>query len=143
MGFWLAAWSWCLIGSIALGFVFGAFTIDHASVDWGFWTALFLLMFVLLLNLITPEVRRAAFRRTMAEYVGLDGPFSRVSRGEIKMHLDETGPYWWGQEITAGLRLCWKMMLQPGFLTLAVYAAWVYSQFTLILMVRSTLDKED
>lgn len=93
------------------------------------------LLFALLLNLAAPETRRAAFRRTMAEFLGETGPFSRVTRGEIKMHLDETGPYWWAEESEAGFRLCWQMVKQPGLLALSVYAAWVYAQFTLILMV--------
>lgn len=94
-----------------------------------------LLIFVLLLNVVAPEPRRAAFRRTMADLLGDKGPISRVTRGEVKMHLDETGPYWWGEELQSGMRLCWNMAKQPGFLILAVYTAWVYAQFTLILMV--------
>lgn len=135
MGVWLAIWSWCTVGSIALGFVIGAFIISGASVDWGFWVSLILLMFVLLLNIITPEVRRSAFRRTIAEVLGETGGFSRVARGEVKLHLTGNGPYWWGEEVVAGLRLSWQMVKQPGFLVLSVYAAWVYAQFTLVLMV--------
>ena len=137
MGFWLAAWSWCTIGPNGLGFVIGALIIDNTSVDWGFWASLIVIMLVMLLNLIAPETRRAAFRRTLAEFMGNTGPFSRVTRGEVKMHLDETGPYWWAEEVQAGLRLCWRMAKQPGFLALAIYTAWVNAQFTLILMVRS------
>ena len=92
MGLWLAAWSWCSIGSISLGFVIGALIIENTTVDWGFWTSLLLLMFVMLLNVITPEVRRSAFRRTIADLMGQDGTFSRVARGEVKMHLKGTGP---------------------------------------------------
>lgn len=135
MGLWLAAWSWCTTGAIGLGFVIGASIVDRTSVDWGFWTALVLLMLLLLLNLVMPETRRAAFRRTMAELTGDTGRFSRVTRGEVKMHVDETGPYWWAEEIEAGLRLCWRMSRQPGFAVLGSYTAWVYAQFTLILMV--------
>lgn len=92
-------------------------------------------MIVLLLNILAPEVRRSAFRRTVSELTGAAGDFSRVTRGEIKMHLDSTGPYWWGEEVAAGFRICGRMMLQPGFMVLAVYAAWVYAQYSLILMV--------
>jgi MFS family permease len=142
MGMWLAAWSWCSTGAIGLGFAIGAFIVDDASVDWGFWITLVALLVVLLLNLITPETRRAAFRRTMAEFVCDTGSFSRVTRGEVKMHLDETGPFWWAEEIESGLRLCWRMLLQPGFLVLATYAAWVYAEFTLILMVSGSQQSE-
>jgi hypothetical protein len=135
IGMWLAAWSWCSIGSISFGFMIGAFIIENASVDWGFWTSLILLMFVVTLNVIAPEVRRSAFRRTLADFIGVEGAFSRVARGEIKMHLMGTGPYWWGEEVQAGLKLSWSLVKQPGFFIVALYAAWAYAQFTLILMV--------
>lgn len=135
IGLWLAIWSWCSIGSISFGFMIGAFVIENSSVDWGFWTSLIILMFVIILNVIAPEVRRSAFRRTVEEFVGVEGTFSRIARGEIKMHLRGTGPCWWGEEVQAGLELSWKMLRQPGFLILALYAAWAYAQFTLIMMV--------
>jgi len=92
-------------------------------------------MVALLLNILAPEVRRSAFRRTIEEFIGIAGDFSRVTRGEIKMHLDGTGPYWWGEEVMAGFRICGHMILQPGFMILSVYAAWVYAQYSLVLMV--------
>ncbi|KAL2394567.1 hypothetical protein ABEF93_001655 [Exophiala dermatitidis] len=139
MGSWLAIWSWCTVGSIAIGFVMGAFIISGTSVDWGFWISLMLLMAVLLLNVVSPEVRRSAFRRTIAEMLGAGGSFTRVARGEVKLHLTGNGPYWWGEEVLAGLRLSWKMVNQPGFLVLSIYAAWIYAQFTLILMLLGAL----
>ena len=135
MGVWLGIWSWCSIGSISIGFCIGAFIISGAPVSWGFWTAALLLMGVLLLNVIAPELRRSAFRRTITEFQADSGEFSRVARGEVKMHLKGTGPFWWGEEIKAGVELCWLMTKQPGFLVLAGYAAWVYAQFTMVLMV--------
>jgi len=82
-----------------------------------------------------PEVRRAAFRRTMVDLVAEEGSVSRLARGEIKLHPDAAGPSWWGQEVIAGLRLSYRMLAQPGFLLLAVYTGWVYAQFTLVLVV--------
>lgn len=138
MGVWLALWSWCTIGSISVGFVTGTFIVHGTSVDWGFWMSLLLLMLVILLNIIAPEVRRSAFRRTVAEITGEGGSFSRVARGEVKLHLTGSGPHWWGEEVKAGLHLTWKMIKQPGFLALSIYAAWVYAQFTLVLMVSAS-----
>ena len=135
MGLWLGIWSWCSVGSISIGFMIGAFIIDDLPVTWGFWVSLLVLMVVLLLNIITPEVRRSAFRRTIEEVKGEGGKFSRVARGEVKLHLTAAGPYWWGEEVKAGMELCWLMVKQPGFLVLSVYTAWVYAQFTLVLMV--------
>lgn len=136
MGLWLGIWSWCTIGSISIGFLIGACIISATNVTWGFWTCLLLLTVVLLLNVIAPELRRSAYRRTVAEVRGKDGMFrSRIARGEVKMHLKSSGPYWWGEEVKAGIEMCWLMLKQPGFLILAVYTAWVYAQFTVILMV--------
>ena len=92
-------------------------------------------MVVLLLNIIAPEVRKSAFRRTIQDIIGMDCGCSRIGRGEIKMHLTGSGPYWWGEEVKAGLQLTWSMISQPGFLVLAIYSAWAYAQFTVVLMV--------
>lgn len=137
MGLWLGIWSFASLASISLGFMIGAFIINNANVMWGFWTCFALLLVVLLLNIITPEVRRSAYRRTLTEMHGKDGEFSRVARGEVKMHVESIGPYWWGEEVLAGIKMNWMMVQQPGFLVLAVYTAWVYAQFTMILMVSS------
>ncbi|OAL33207.1 hypothetical protein AYO20_07524 [Fonsecaea nubica] len=139
MGVWLAIWSWCTVGSISIGFLIGALIISDTSVDWGFWISSLLLLAVILLNLIAPEVRRSAFRRTIAEVIGEGRSFSRVARGEIKLHLTGNGPYWWGEEVMAALRLSWRMAKQPGLLVLSIYAAWVYAQFTLVLMLLGAL----
>lgn len=93
------------------------------------------MMLVLMLNITAPEVRRSAFRRTMHEIIGDAGGFCRIGRGEVKMHLTGSGPYWWGEEVKAGLQLSFRMVRQPGFLVLALYSAWVYAQFTMVLMV--------
>ncbi len=135
MGLWLGLWSWCTIGSISIGFFVGTLVVDNADVAWGFWISLILIMVVLLLNVIGPEARRSAYRRTVAEVMRDGGHINRVSRGEVKMHLKSAGPYWWGEEVKAGMELCWKMFRQPGFAVLAVYIGWTYAHFTLILMV--------
>lgn len=94
IGLWLGFVTWSAVGPISIGFMVGASIIDHgASVSWGSWASLCILFVVLLLNIIVPEVRRSAFRRTIAEMTGEAGGFSRVTRGEIKMHLTSTGPY--------------------------------------------------
>lgn len=137
MGLWLGMRSWCCVGSISIGFFIGTLIVAGADVSWGFWTSLMLVMVVLLLNIIGPEVRRSAYRRTVAEVMGEEGHLSRVSRGEVKMHLKSAGPYWWGEEVKAGMELSWRMLQQPGFAVLAVYIGWAYAHFTLVLMVCS------
>jgi MFS family permease len=135
IGLWLGVWSFASLASISLGFMIGAFIINNANVMWGFWTCFVLILTMLLLNTIAPEVRRSAYRRTLTEMRGKDGDFSRVTRGEVKMHLEQTGPYWWGEEVLAGIKMNWLMVQQPGFVILAIYTSWVYAQFTMILMV--------
>ena len=136
IGMWLAFIAWSSIGPISIGFMVGTSIVDRGvTVTWGFWISVIALTIVLLLNVIMPEVRRSAYRRTIAELSGETGEFSRVTRGEVKMHLSSKGPYWWGEEILAGLKLSIKVAFQPGFLILAVYAGWVYAQYNLVLMV--------
>lgn len=35
------------------------------------------------------------------------------------------------------------MFKQPGFLVLSVYAAWIYAQYTLVLMVRDRVSRKE
>lgn len=138
MGLWLGLWSWCSIGSIAVGFFIGALIAGGMNVSWGFWIILFLVIVVLIINIITPEVRRSAYRRTVAEIWSGHGRSRRVARGEIMTHLKSTGPYWWGQEVLAGFTMCKKMLGQPSFVVLSLYLAWVYAQVVMIVVVRLT-----
>ena len=135
MGLWLGIWTWCAIGSLGLGFLIGAGIISGLDVSWGFWILIILNAAVLLLNIITPEVRRSAYRRSMAEVRSGGDVSRRVARGEIKMHLEATGPVWWWEEVIAGHVLAIRMLLQPGFAVLALYQGWIYGQMVLIIVV--------
>lgn len=135
MGVWLGIWTWCSIGSIGTGFLIGAVIISGLSVAWGFWIVIILCAFVLILNVFSPETRRSAYRRSMAEVRNGSDVSRRVARGEIKMHIDSTGPIWWGEELLAGWRLCVRMLKQPGFLILSFYVAWIYGQVVMVIMV--------
>lgn len=139
MGVWLGVWSWCAMGSIALGFLIGALVTGGANVTWGFWISLFLMTCTLLLNVVAPETRRARHRRTATEVWTGTGKWKRIARGEIKMHLVARGPLWWGEEVKWGWEMSRRMLAQPGFAVLALYVSWVYAQFTLIMMVRTCL----
>ena len=135
MGVWLGIWTWCFIGSIGVGFLIGALVISGVNVSWGFYIAIVLIAFVLLLNIITPEVRRSPYRRSMAEVRTGSDISRRVARGEVKMHLQSTGPKWWWEEVIAGNVLCLRMLKQPGFLLLALYLGWIYGQVILVIVV--------
>lgn len=137
MGLWLGIWTWCSIGSIGTGFLIGAVIISGLNVAWGFWIIIILCAFVLILNVFSPETRRSAYRRSMAEVRSGHEVSRRVARGEIKMHIDSTGPIWWGEELLAGWRLCVRMLKQPGFLVLSFYVAWIYGQVVMVIVVSS------
>ena len=140
MGVWLGIWTWCAIGSIGVGFWIGASIISSLAVAWGFWVTIILNAVVILLNVITPEVRRSAYRRSMAEVRSGTDVSRRIARGEIKMHLEATGPVWWWEEVSAGHTLSVRMLKQPGFAILALYMGWIYGQVVLVIVVSLFLD---
>lgn len=135
MGIWLGLWTWCAMGSIGVGFMIGAMIINHLPPAWGFYTSIFIIAGVLFLNIITPEVRRSAFRRSVAEVKNGDTVSRRLARGEVKMHMVQSGPKWWGEEMHYGYMLSLRMLTQPGFMVIAVYVAWMYAQIVLIIVV--------
>ncbi len=136
MGVWLGIWSWCFFGSLGVGFLIGAAVISGLNPAWGFWLVILLAALVLLFNILVPEVRRSPFRKSMTEVRSGTDVSRRLARGEVMMHLYATGPLWWGEEVRAGLVLCWRMMRQPGFAVLSVYVSWLYAQMVMIVMVR-------
>lgn len=135
MGLWLGIWSWCFAGSLGVGFLIGAVIVSELNPAWGFWLVVVLGAVILVLNILVPEVRRSPFRRSMTEVRSGTDISRRLARGEIRMHLDATGPLWWGEEVHAGFRLCWKMVRQPGFTVLAVYMGWLYGQIVMVIVV--------
>ena len=135
MGLWLGVWTWCAIGSIGIGFLIGAGIISGLDVSWGFWITIIANAAVLVLNILSPEVRRSAYRRSMAEVRSGGEVSRRVARGEIKMHLESTGPIWWWEEVFAGHILAIRMLLQPGFAILSLYLGWIYGQVVLVIVV--------
>lgn len=137
IGAWLGIWTWCSIMSIGLGFLIGAGIISGISVAWGFWLTILLNAVVLVLNVMVPEVRRSPYRRSMAEVRTGTDVSRRVARGEIKMHLESTGPKNWYEEVSAGHVLCARMLKQPGFFILAFYQGWIYGQVVMIVVVSS------
>lgn len=135
MGLWLGIWTWCYVGSIGVGFLLGAIIINFLTPAWGFYISIAILALVLVLNVVAPEVRRSAFRRSVSEVRNNDQVSRRLAKGEVKMHRVHTGPKWWGEEFHHGLLLTQSMMHQPGFLVLAFYQAWIYGQIILIMIV--------
>jgi hypothetical protein len=141
MGLWLGIWSWCWIASIAVGFQIGAAVIEDRSPDWGFYIVIIILALALVLNIIAPETRRSAYRRSVTEVYDRDDNYitRRISRGECKLHISTEGPKYWFEEVWAGMKLVLMMVSQPGFLVLALYLAWIYAQAVLIIILLGSL----
>ncbi|RKF57325.1 hypothetical protein OnM2_075004 [Erysiphe neolycopersici] len=143
MGAWLGLWTWSALGSIGIGFLIGAIFIDKLSPSWGFYVSIIIIAFVMLLNVVCPEVRRAAYRRSVAQVVTEDVISHRLARGEVKMHMVKIGPKWWGEELQYGIRLSHSMLQQPGFLIMSLYIAWIYGQQVLITVLLGALLSDD
>lgn len=137
MGIWLGIWTWCFMGSIGVGFLIGALVISRLNVVWGFYITIEVIALVLFLNVLTPEVRRSAHRRSVAEVRTATEIARRVARGEVMMHLTSRGPTWWWEEVFAGQVLCARMLKQPGFVVLALYLGWIYGQIVMLIVVRA------
>ncbi|KAF7563032.1 hypothetical protein G7046_g1101 [Stylonectria norvegica] len=139
MGAWLGIWTWCWVGSLGLGFLTGACIIDRRPPAWGFYVSIALIAVVLLLNVACPEVRRSAYRRSVAEVRNGTDISRRLARGEVMMHRVKTGPLWWGEVVYHGILLSMEMLRQPGFAIMAVYVAWIYAQVVLIIVLLGSL----
>ena len=136
MGYWLGIWSFSFLGSLSLGFLIGADVISGLNQAWGFYICTILIAMALFINVLTPETRRSAHRRTMQEVeLPNDSVSRRVARGEVKMHVTGDGPKWWWEEVFAGLYLSIRMLLQSGFLLMTLYMGWIYAQIVLIIVV--------
>lgn len=139
MGVWLGIWTWCWIGSLGIGFLTGACIIDSLHPAWGFYVSIMIIAVVVFLNVLCPEVRRSAYRRSVAEVRSGGDVSRRLARGEIMMHRVKTGPRWWGQEVYHGVALNLEMLRQPGFAVMTIYSAWIYAQVVLIIILLGSL----
>ncbi|OJD35353.1 polyamine transport protein [Diplodia corticola] len=145
MGLWLGIWAWSFLASIAVGFMVGAVLINSVDPSWGFYIVVILIASVLILNVLTPETRKARFRRSAIELIDPNSEYvyQRIVRGEVKLHISPDGPDWWGQEVAAGIWLSMQMFFQLGFGVLATYIAWIYAQFVLIIVLLGALLSRD
>ncbi|KAF9731177.1 hypothetical protein PMIN02_009434 [Paraphaeosphaeria minitans] len=145
MGIWLGFWSWCWLGSLAGGFQIGAGIIDSLTPDWGFYITIMILAGALLINVMMPETRRSAYRRSVTEVYDREENYitRRVARGEIKLHISTEGPKYWFEEVWAGLKLSTMMLCQPGFLALSLYLGWIYTQIVLVIVLLGALLSRD
>jgi len=140
MGLWLGIWSWCFVGSLSVGFLIGAGITAHLNPAWGFYLVVILLALSIIVNVVTPETRRAPYRRSILKYLDEDEKLRRrIARGEVKLHISMDGPKYWYEEVWAGIKLMGYMLLQPGLLVLTFYLAWIYALVVLVTLVSSYL----
>ncbi|KAF2493999.1 hypothetical protein BU16DRAFT_512209 [Lophium mytilinum] len=145
MGMWLGLWSWCSIGSLAIGFQIGAGIIQNLDPDWGFYIVIILMAAVLVLNVLAPETRRSQYRRSVTDVYNRDENFitRRISQGEVKLHISTQGPKYWFEEVWAGVKLSALMICQWGFAFLALYLGWIYAQIVLVIVLLGALLSRD
>lgn len=145
IGLWLGIWCWCYIGSLSVGFCIGACIISKLNPAWGFYIIIILLAFFLFVNVIAPETRPSPYRRSLVHFFDLSGSTikQRLARGEVKLHISNTGPKWWLEEVNAGIVLTCRMFFQPGFFLMAIYLAWIYAQVVLIICLLGALLSRD
>lgn len=143
MGIWVGVFTWLLVASPCLGYLFGKITISRTTPAWGFWTVAILAGFLLISIIIAPEVRppwkkirivpvRNASRRSRTTMIA--GP-ETVEKGEIRMVMFGSPPNWWWEEVSAGVSLTLRMLQQYGFLVVAIYFGWVFGHIVVVITV--------
>jgi hypothetical protein len=145
IGLWLGIWCWCYIGSLSIGFCVGACIISKLNPAWGFYIVIILLAFFLFVNVVAPETRPSPYRRSLIHFFDLSGSTikRRLARGEVKLHISNTGPKWWLEEVNAGVVLTCRMLCQPGFFLMTLYLAWIYAQVVLVITLLGALLSRD
>ncbi|KAF2017662.1 MFS general substrate transporter [Aaosphaeria arxii CBS 175.79] len=141
LGLWLGIWSWCWIGTLAIGFQIGASIIQNHTPDRGFYVTIIINALALVLNILASETRRSKNRRSVVEvYDRRYNILTRcVVRGEVRLHLSTRGPRHFIDELYAGMRLSFMMCCQKGFFILAIYLGWIYGQIILVIMLLGAL----
>lgn len=129
---------------MSVGFCAGACVISALDPAWGFYIVIILLALFLFINVVAPETRRSPYRRILVHFFDAQQQVHRrLARGEVKLHISNDGPKWWWEELWAGIVLTKRMMMQPGFFTMALYLAWIYAQVVLVLVLLGALLSRD
>lgn len=141
LGLWLGFWSWCFVASLAIGFLIGTGVTANLDPAWGFYIVIILLAGFLIMNVVTPESRRAHHRRSILHFFDDEDVLQKkLARGEVKLHLHREAPNFWWEEMFAGIRLMIFMASDFGFIVLAVYLAWIYALVVLVTLVCDVLN---
>ena len=139
LGIWLGIYTWCWIASIPLGFGIGEAIAEYHSPTWGFYLSILILLITLILNVCLPDTRDTLHRKVVSEMRARAAASTEPQIGEVMLHRVNKSPRWWGQEVYHGFVLSLKMLHQPGFLVLTVYAGCVYGQVVLTTLFLASL----
>lgn len=94
------------------------------------------MVFVLVLNVLTPETRRHSHKRSFKDFLQADEKVRhKLAMGEIKLHISGEGPKNGFQEVWAGVTLSKRMFFQRGFSVLSLYLGWIYGLNILLIVV--------
>jgi hypothetical protein len=142
IGMWLGVYVWLLTSISGVGFLVGKVTTVSSTPAWGFWIVAIFAGIVLCLVILSPEVRPPWKKTKLTTRNGQkerpQNSDCSVERGELKLVMLGSSPYWWWEEVHAGLVLNFGMLKQPGLLLLAIYAGWVFGHLVMSMSVRSS-----
>jgi hypothetical protein len=98
---------------------------------------------VVFLVWLVPEVRppwkkQRVISQRRSGWRGKD-ELQRVDRGEIKMVVFGSSPYWWWEEVWAGVVLSFRMLGQLGFFVMTIYIGWIAGEIAMVFNVRCFL----
>lgn len=139
VGVWQGLYSWSWISSLSLGFGIGEVIANYRPPVWRLHASTGLVFFTLVLNVLVPGTRRPSSKRAVTESrAGAAGPTESLI-GEMMFRRVWKGLILGAQEVYHGALVSLEMLRQPGFLTLTLYAGWVYALAALTMLSLASL----
>lgn len=139
MGVWLGVWAWLFFAFGGVGHFAGQLIVSRSPSAWGPWVVAAIATVVVFLVWLVPEVRppwkkQRVISQRRTGWRGKD-ELQRVDRGEIKMVVFGSSPYWWWEEVWAGVVLSFRMLGQLGFFVMTVYIGWIAGEIAMVFNV--------
>lgn len=138
-GVWLGVWAWLFFAFGGVGHFAGQLIISRSEPAWGPWIVAAIATVVVFLVWLVPEVRppwkkQRVISQRRTGWRGKD-ELQRVDRGEIKMVVFGSSPYWWWEEVWAGVVLSFRMLGQLGFFVMTIYIGWIAGEIAMVFNV--------
>ncbi|RPB08210.1 hypothetical protein P167DRAFT_466025, partial [Morchella conica CCBAS932] len=142
-GVWLGVWAWLFFAFGGVGHFAGQLIVSRSALAWGPWAVAAIATVVVFLVWLVPEVRppwkkQRLISQRRTGWRGKD-ELQRVDRGEIKMVVFGSSPYWWWEEVWAGVVLSFRMLGQLGFFVMTVYIGWIAGEIAMVFNLLGTL----